>query len=39
MIELVEHTDAQERHYTGVYPAAVDWDARERIRRDGLVDR
>ena len=39
MIELVEHTDAQERHYTGIHPAAVHWDVREPIRRDGFVNR
>jgi hypothetical protein len=39
MIELVEHTEAQERHYTGIYLAAVDWNGREPIRRDGFVSR
>ena len=39
MIELVEHTEAYERHYTDIYLAAVDWDGREPIRRDGLVNR
>lgn len=34
MIELVEHTEAQERFYTEVYRAAVDWDGRDPIRRD-----
>ena len=39
MIELVEHTEAQERHYTDIYVAAVDWDGRDPIRRDGFVNR
>ena len=39
MIELVEHTEAYERHYTDIYLAAVDWDGREPIRRDGFVNR
>ena len=38
MIELVEHTEAQERDYTDIYLAAVDWDGREPIRRDGFVN-
>jgi hypothetical protein len=32
MIELVEHTDAQERVYTTIYEAAIDWDGRNPIR-------
>jgi len=39
MIELVEHTEAQERHYTNIYLAAVDRDGTDPIRRDGLVNR
>ena len=39
MIELVEHTEAQERHYTDICLAAVDWDGRKPIRRDGFVNR
>lgn len=35
MIELVEHTDAQERRYTEIYEAAVGWDGRDPIRREG----
>jgi hypothetical protein len=35
MIELVEHTDAQERWYTQIYEAAVDWDGRDPIRKEG----
>ena len=39
MIELVEHTEAQERHYTDIYLAAVDWDGSDPIRRERLVNR
>jgi hypothetical protein len=35
MIELVEHTDEQERVYTAIYRAAIDWDGRDPIRREG----
>ena len=35
MIELVEHTEAQERRYTEIYEAAVGWDGRDPIRREG----
>lgn len=35
MIELIEHTEAQERVYTEIYEAAVDWDGRDAIRREG----
>jgi hypothetical protein len=35
MIELVEHTDEQERVYTSIYRAALDWDGRDPIRREG----
>ena len=35
MIELVEHTEAQERAYADIHRAAVDWDGRDPIRRDG----
>jgi len=38
-VELVEHTKAQERHYTDIYRAAVDWDGRDPMRRDGYVNR
>ena len=33
MIELVEHTDAQERVYTDMYRAALGWDGADPIRR------
>ncbi|HEY5059590.1 MAG TPA: VOC family protein [Gaiellaceae bacterium] len=33
MIELLEHTDGQERIYTEFYDAAVGWDGREPVRR------
>ena len=32
MIELVEHTDAQDRFYTAMYEAAIDWDGSDPIR-------
>ena len=35
MIELVEHTDAQERVYTEMYRAAVGWDGNDPLRHDG----
>lgn len=35
MIELVEHTDAQERVYAEMYRAALGWDGRDPIRREG----
>jgi len=35
MIELVEHTDGQERVYTDIYRAAIGWDGRDPIRREG----
>lgn len=35
MIELVEHTDAQERVYTAFYRAAIGWDGRDPVRREG----
>jgi Glyoxalase/Bleomycin resistance protein/Dioxygenase superfamily len=35
MIELIEHTDAQERVYTGMYEAAVGWDGSDPIRWEG----
>jgi len=35
MIELVEHTEAQERRYTEIYETSVNWDGRDPIRRDG----
>ena len=34
MIELLEHTDAQERVYTGYWEATVGWDGKDPIRRD-----
>ncbi len=34
MIELLEHTDAQERVYTEMYRAAVGWDGSDPIRRE-----
>jgi hypothetical protein len=33
MIELIEHTDAQERVYTEIYEAAVGWDGSDPVRR------
>lgn len=35
MIELIEHTDAQERVYTEIFRAAIGWDGRDPIRREG----
>jgi Glyoxalase/Bleomycin resistance protein/Dioxygenase superfamily len=35
MIELVEHTDAQERVYAEIFESAVGWDGRDPIRREG----
>jgi glyoxalase/bleomycin resistance protein/dioxygenase superfamily protein len=35
MIELIEHTGAQERVYTEIYEAAIDWDGREPVRTVG----
>jgi hypothetical protein len=34
MVELLEHSDAQEQIYTEYYEATVDWDGRDPIRRD-----
>jgi hypothetical protein len=34
MIELVEHTEAQEAVYDRIYRAAIDWDGTEPIRRE-----
>jgi methylmalonyl-CoA/ethylmalonyl-CoA epimerase len=34
MIELLEHTEAQEQVYDEFYRAAVDWDGSDPIRRD-----
>lgn len=34
MIELLEHTDAQEQVYDGFYRASVDWDGEHPVRRD-----
>jgi hypothetical protein len=33
MIELIEHTDAQERVYTEIYEAAIGWDGHDPVRR------
>jgi hypothetical protein len=33
MIELIEHTEAQERWYHAIHAASVGWDGREPIRR------
>jgi hypothetical protein len=33
MIELVEHTPAQERFYTEIYEASIGWDGSEPVRR------
>jgi len=35
MIELVEHTDAQERVYAEIYRASVDWNGSGPVRREG----
>jgi hypothetical protein len=35
MIELVEHTEAQERRYAEIYESAVEWDGRDPIRPEG----
>ena len=35
MIELIEHTEAQERVYEGFYRAALDWGGGDPVRRDG----
>ena len=36
MIELIEHTEAQESVYTEIFEAARDWDGRDPIRgREG----
>jgi hypothetical protein len=35
MIELVEHTEAQERKYAEIYESAVGWDGQDPIRREG----
>jgi hypothetical protein len=35
MIELVEHTDAQERVYGRIYRASVGWDGSDPVRREG----
>jgi hypothetical protein len=32
MLEIVEHTDAQEQVYTRIYDAARDWDGADPIR-------
>jgi hypothetical protein len=32
MIELIEHTEAQERVYTEIYEATIDWDGTEPVR-------
>jgi len=34
MVELVEHTDAQERVYTRIYEASVNWDGKDPVRRE-----
>jgi hypothetical protein len=34
MVELLEHSDAQEQIYTEYYEATVGWDGRDPIRRD-----
>jgi hypothetical protein len=39
MLELIEHTEAQEHFYADIHTAAVGWDGRDPIRRDGHVDR
>jgi hypothetical protein len=33
MIELIEHTEAQERVYAEIYEAAIGWDGRDPVRR------
>jgi hypothetical protein len=34
MIELVEHTDGQERLYTQIQHASVGWDGTDPVRRE-----
>jgi len=34
MIELVEHTEAQERAYTQIYEAAIGWDGTDPVRHE-----
>jgi hypothetical protein len=36
MIELVEHTDAQERVYDTIYRASVGWEGDEPLRRSDI---
>jgi hypothetical protein len=36
MIELVEHTDAQERVYETIYRASVGWGGDEPLRRSEI---
>jgi hypothetical protein len=38
MIELVEHTRAQEHVYTEIYRASVGWDGGDPIRREGPAE-
>jgi len=35
MIEVIEHSPAQERVYTAMFRAAVDWDGADPVRREG----
>ncbi len=34
MLELVEHTPAQEQRYTEIHRTAVDWDGSDPVRRE-----
>ena len=34
MLELVEHTDAQERHYAAIHRTAIDWDGSDPVREE-----
>jgi hypothetical protein len=36
MLELVEHTDAQEQVYDTIYKASIDWDGSEPLRRSEI---
>jgi hypothetical protein len=35
MLELVEHTSAQEEVYTRIWRASLDWDGGDPIRKEG----
>jgi hypothetical protein len=35
MLELIEHSDAQERVYTNIYLASLGWDGGDPVRKEG----